>query len=107
MGRDIQSARRGVGGHRAGDIAAELTCLLQDAGQPLTLGELSQHLGRNFRAIAWVLAAACRAGTVDRLEGGRYALAISPSLVELFANVRACEKAWEDSLHRSGRRLQD
>jgi hypothetical protein len=101
MTKDTQSARHGVGCHRAGDIAAELTSLLQNADKPLTLGELSQLLGRNFRAIAWALAAACRAGTVDRLEAGRYALVISPSLAELFAHVRACETAWEDSMLRS------
>jgi hypothetical protein len=107
MAEETQSTRPGIRAHHAGDFAAELTSLLQNAETPMTLGEVSQHLGRNFRAVAWVLAAACRAGRVDRLEDGRYALAISPSLVELFACVRACEAAWEDSMLRSDPRLQD
>ena len=95
MTEDTRAERPATEVRRPGDLLAELTSLLQSADRPLTLGDLSLGLGRNFRAVAWVLAAACQAGTVDRLEGGRYALAMSPALVELLAFVRACETRWE------------
>lgn len=80
---------------RAIDLMAELISVLNGAEKPLSLGELSLRLGRNFRSIAWVLAAAGNAGTVDRLEGGRYALSVRPALLELYALVHECETRWE------------
>jgi hypothetical protein len=84
--------------------AAELTSVLNRVEKPLTLGELSQQLGRPFRAVAWALSAACKAGSVDRLEGGLYRLGRSPALSELLDIVQACEAEWmvDDQLAQFG-----
>jgi DNA-binding IclR family transcriptional regulator len=76
-------------------VAAELVSALRTAEEPLSLGELSQLLGRPFRTVAYALANACRAGDVDRLDGGLYSVRPRPALAELFALVRACESEWK------------
>ena len=75
--------------------AAALRSLLQSAENPLTLGELSMRLGRPYRAVAVDLVAGSRAGEIERLEGGQYALRLQPALKELFAVVLACEARWK------------
>ncbi len=79
----------------ARSLAAELVFVLQSADKPLSLGELTERLGRPFRAIAGALAAGCTAGDVDRLDGGLYVVPLRPALAELFALVNACEAQWK------------
>ena len=80
--------------HSSG-VAAELVSALRMAEKPLSLGELSQRLGRPFQTVAFALTNACRSGDVDRLEGGLYSLRPRPALAQLFAFVSACEAGWE------------
>jgi len=80
---------------RARYLTAELASAFLNAEKPLSLGELSERLGRPFRSVAVALSAACRAGDVDRLEGGLYSLRSRPSLADLFAFVHAREAEWE------------
>jgi hypothetical protein len=76
-------------------LVADLIAVLESAEKPVSLGELSQRLGRPFRAVAVTLAAASRLGGIDCLEGGLYVRRLPPALSDLFAFVRECEVAWE------------
>jgi hypothetical protein len=76
-------------------FGSELLLVLRDAERPLSLGDLSQRLGRPYRAVAFTVSAACSSGHVDRLEGGLYSLRPRPALAELFAFVHGCEAMWE------------
>ena len=96
MVTDTRAERLQPGRRRAATIAADLQCVLHGAEKPLALGELSLRLGRPHRTVAFALAAACRAGAVERLEGGMYSLGLRPALTELFDLVRACEMKWEE-----------
>jgi hypothetical protein len=81
-----------------GSRAAALRSALQSAETPLTLGELSMRLGRPFHAVAVDLLAGSRAGDVERIDGGWYALRLQPALTELFALVLACEASWNSAV---------
>jgi len=91
---------------------------LRAADHPLTLGELATLVAQHWRAVAYSLFQLVQSGTVDRLEGGTYALSVGvtgwlhskssawrlsraqmrPSATELFRVVAGCE---------ARRRLQD
>jgi hypothetical protein len=84
---------------KAADARVELVNVLREAAAPLSLGEVSERLGLPFRPVAYLLTAAISQGSVDRLEGGRYALSQGGQermvcLGELLEFVLACEADW-------------
>jgi hypothetical protein len=85
------SHRRGI---RQDLLSAEVAAELVNAARPLTLGELSSRLGQHFRSLAYVLAADCREGTIERLEGGRYCLLRAPGMEDILQFVLVCELRW-------------